>query len=248
MATLDSDPVQNTLRRLFQDCAGERALLGSKLAQLREEGVIGPDEEPHQWLMRIGRENNYNLFTGLFKDAYIAVEPQFGRMLCMMALACRASTIVEFGMSFGVSTIHLAAALRDLESSPPESKAKRVVITTEFAECKVARARANFEEAGLADLIEIRVGDALETLAGGLPDEVDLVLLDGAPHLYLPVLQLLESRLKPGAVVLADNGDLAQDFVEYVRHPSNGYMSFGLNLTKGNEFCVRVGGGRQQQA
>lgn len=79
---------------------------------------------------------------------------------------------MEFGTSFGVSTLHLAAALRDNGGGR--------VISTEFEPTKVARARANLCAAGLHDLVEIRVGDALETLARDLPEEIDLVLLDGA--------------------------------------------------------------------
>ena len=62
--------------------------------------------------------------------------------------------------------------------------------------------------AGLADLVEIRTGDALETLAADLPEVIDLVLLDGAKRLYPKVLSLLEPRLRPGALVVADNADL----------------------------------------
>ncbi len=66
------------------------------------------------------------------------------------------------------------------------------LIGTELEITKVASARENIEDAGLADLVDIRVGDALETLKNGIGGDVDLVLLDGAFSLYLPVLKLLE--------------------------------------------------------
>ncbi len=93
----------------------------------------------------------------------------------------------------GISTIYLAAALRDNGGGH--------LIGSELEPTKAKRARANLDAAGLADLVDIREGDALETLkdVGG---SVDLLLLDGAFALYLPVLKLVEPRLKSGAVVL----------------------------------------------
>jgi predicted O-methyltransferase YrrM len=124
---------------------------------------------------------------------------------------------VEFGTSFGVSTLHLAAALRDNGGGQ--------LISTEFEPAKVAQANANLAEAGLADLVEIRSGDALETLGQGLPERIDLVLLDGAKGLYLKILSLLESRLRPGALIVADNADWSPEYLARVRAPAGGYIS-----------------------
>jgi predicted O-methyltransferase YrrM len=69
----------------------------------------------------------------------------------------RARNIVEFGTSCGISTLHLAAALRDNGGGR--------LIRSEFERSKVARARKNLAAGGLSDLVEVREGDALETLA-----------------------------------------------------------------------------------
>ena len=92
---------------------------------------------------------------------------------------------------------------------------------------------------GLDDLIEIREGDALTTLRTGLPDTIDLVLLDGAKALYPDILDLVESRLKPGAFVVADNADYSPDYLARVRAPANGYLSvpFGGDV----ELSMRLG-------
>ncbi len=84
------------------------------------------------------------------------------------------------------------------------------------------------------------MGDARETLAdvGG---EVDLVLLDGAFSLYLPVLKLLEPRLKSGTPVLAENAfDHDNEYLAYVRNSANGYVSQPIPISegRGNEFSV----------
>jgi predicted O-methyltransferase YrrM len=146
--------------------------------------------------------------------------------------ARRATRIVEFGTSMGVSTIYLAAALRDNGGGQ--------LIGSELEPTKVARARANLEAAGLADLVEIREGDALETLKD-VHGEVDVLLIDGAWSLYLPVLKLIEPRLAPGAAILGENA-FAPDYLDYVRNPANGYLSQSLAVDegRGNEFTVKT--------
>jgi predicted O-methyltransferase YrrM len=142
---------------------------------------------------------------------------------------------VEFGTSFGVSTIYLAVALRDGGGGQ--------LIGTELESTKAARAQANLAAAGLADIVDIRVGDALETLRNGVGGDIDLVLLDGAFSLYLPVLKLLEPHLGQGALVIAENAiDDSGDYLTYVRNPDNGYRTIPLPFDprRGNEMSVRT--------
>lgn len=153
----------------------------------------------------------------------------------MSARSCRARRIVEFGTSFGVSTIHLACALKDNGGG--------LVIGTELEAEKARRARQHFAEAGLAEFIEVRVGDALETLNSGIDGEVDLVLLDGAVSLYLPVLKLIERHLRTGAMVIGENAVLqSPGYLDYVRNPQNGYLSLALPFQhgRGNELTIRM--------
>ena len=165
-------------------------------------------------------------------DNFLAVSPAYGRFLYAIARACKATRIVEFGTSMGISTIYLAAALRDNGGG--------TLVGTELESAKVTRARANLDAAGLADLVDIREGDALETLrdVGGT---VDLLLIDGAFTLYLPVLKLVEPSLKTGAVVLGENA-FDPGYLDYVRNPANGYLSQPLPVDegRGNEFTVRT--------
>jgi predicted O-methyltransferase YrrM len=164
-------------------------------------------------------------------DNFLAVSAEYGRFLYAIARACKATRIVEFGTSMGILTIYLAAALRDNGGGH--------LIGSEMEASKVARARANLQAAGLADLVDIRTGDALATLrnVGGT---VDLVLVDGAFSLYLPVLKLLEPWLKPGAVILGENA-FEPEYRAYVRNAANGYMSLALpDEGRGNEFSVKL--------
>ena len=160
---------------------------------------------------------DYRELYGRLRNAPLPVSRETAALLYMLARSTQARTIVEFGTSYGISTLHLAAALRDNGGGR--------LITTEFEPSKVARARKNLTARGLIDLVEIREGDALKTLAADLPATVDLLLLDGAKSLYPEILGLLESRLKPSALIVADNADMSPDYLKSVRSPASGYMS-----------------------
>ena len=162
-------------------------------------------------------KTDYRDLYARLKDAPLAVSRETGHLLYMLARSSRAKVIVEFGTSFGISTLHLAAAVRDNGGGR--------VISTEFEPSKIAKARANFAAAGLSDLVEVREGDALETLASDLPEQIDLVLLDGAKSLYPPVLALLEKRLRPGALIVADNADRCPAYLSRVRSVGGRYLS-----------------------
>jgi len=221
MTTLVSAPVAPLLDRLFAEADAASPMTDPAFASI-------PDEERLR-LMR-SRADYRHLYAQL-RDYALPVSRDAGRLLYMLARATNVRAIVEFGTSFGLSTLHLAAALRDNGGGR--------LITTEFEPSKVARARANLAAAGLADLVEIREGDALETLASGLPDTIDLVLLDGAKSLYMEILALVEGRLRPGAVIVADNADHCPEYLEHVRRPDNGYLS--MPFTDEVEFTIRLG-------
>ncbi|MGE0666590.1 MAG: O-methyltransferase [Sphingomonadales bacterium] len=173
----------------------------------------------------------YRFYAGNF----LSVDPEFGRFLYMLVRSCKATRIVEFGSSMGISAIYMAAALRDMGGG--------VLIGTEMEPGKAERARANVAAAGLADLVEFRVGDARETLKSGVGGEIDMVLLDGAFTLYHAVLMLLEPHLRPGAVIVGENAlQQASGYLDYVRDPGNGYLSTPLPFSpgRGNELTIKT--------
>jgi predicted O-methyltransferase YrrM len=169
------------------------------------------------------------------KDLYVPVSPKQGQFLYSVARSIRAQRIVEFGTSFGVSTTYLAAAVRDNGGG--------IVIGSELEPNKVLAARRNVSEAGLNEFVEIREGDAQQTLQdpGGF---VDMVLLDGFKQMYLPMLQMLTPRLRSGAVVIADNiftfRFALAPYVAYVQDPANGFLSMTLFLSDGTEYSLRL--------
>jgi predicted O-methyltransferase YrrM len=168
---------------------------------------------------------------------YIPVTPEAGRLLYSLVRATRPATIVEFGMSFGISALHLASGVRDNGSGR--------VLTTEISADKIAAAKQTFAETGLDDLITILEGDALATLAD-LDGPVDLVLLDGWKELYVPVIKLLEPHLSPGALVVADNTEQAdaKPYLEHVRNAENGYVSVNFAARESDSMEISCWVGR----
>ena len=203
MATLTSAPVKSLLATLYADAERTGERFGRQRAELIAQGHRPGSPE----------------LAAAARLAHLAVTPEGGRLLYLLARTSKARTVVEFGTSFGVSTLHLAAALRDNGGG--------LLVTTEIEPTKAAATRATLDEAGLADLVEILEGNALETLPRRRPRAIDLVFLDGRADLYVDVLRLLEPDLAPGAVIVADNAE-APGYREYIAtHDQYVTVSFG---------------------
>ncbi|SEJ43751.1 Predicted O-methyltransferase YrrM [Variovorax sp. OK605] len=221
MTTLTTAPLAPLLERLFEEVATLSPRTSAAIADL--------SSEERTRLMR-SKTEYIDLYARL-KDLPLPVSRETGTLLYMLARNSGARTVVEFGTSFGISTLYLAAALRDNGGGR--------LVTTEFEPSKVARARENLKAGGLDDLVEIRVGDALQTLAADLPDTIDLLLLDGAKALYPEILSLVESRLRPGALIVADNADHSPDYLARVRSTAAGYLS--TPFAEDVELSMRLG-------
>lgn len=218
MTTLTTKPLAPLLDRLFEEAA---AATSPAVAELSAE----------ERMRLVRSKTEYVELYGRLRDLWLPVSRETGTLLYMLARGSSARTIVEFGTSFGISTLHLAAALRDNGGGR--------LITSAFEPSKVARARNNLTAGGLIDLVEIREGDAVQTLSVDLPETVDLLLLDGAKALYPEILSLVESRLRPGAFVVADNADLCPEYLERVRSTGSGYMS--TSFSEDVELSMRLG-------
>ncbi|WP_261566370.1 O-methyltransferase [Frankia gtarii] len=226
MDSLTTSPVVDVLDRLLAEARAADQPLHQGFADgsYSVRQMLEDDARDFRWLCRDQI------------DYFLNIDPQFGRFLHMAARARRANQIVEFGTSFGVSTIYLASAVRD--------NGRGRVITTELEPTKAERARTNLSSAGLADLVDIRVGDALQTLRNNLDGQVDMVLLDGAYCHYLAVLRLLEPHLAPGSLIVADNAlDLSGEYLAHVGDPANGYLTVPLPFhpDRGNTLSLYTG-------
>ena len=177
-----------------------------------------------------------NRLSQRMRSVYVPVSRSQGQMLYLMARGIDARRIVEFGTSFGISTLYLAAAVKDNGGG--------VVIGSELEPSKHAKAREHLREAGLDGFSDVRLGDAMTTLAN-VEAPVDMVLLDGWKDTYLPVLKLLQPKLRRRAVVLADNiftfRKALRPYVEYVQSGTNGFVSSTLDIADGFELSVFTG-------
>lgn len=171
-------------------------------------------------------------------DKLVALDRDKAQFCYHLCRALRATRVVEVGTSFGVSTLYLAAAVRDNVSHG----GKGVVIGTEHEPAKARTARANFLAAGLADYIDLREGDLRNTLRQ-LGGSVDFVLLDIWTPMVRPAIELIAPYLREGAIVICDNTtqfrDQYRDYFDFVADPANRLRTMTLPFEGGLEMTVR---------
>jgi len=218
--------VDALLDRLYAQNADQDEALGSYFA-------ARVAEDSFNWREFDARTNQF------LSDKLVALDRDKAEFCYQVCRALRARRIVEAGTSFGVSTLFLAAALRDNARS---DGVEGVVIGTEYEPEKANAARANFAEAGLSDFIELREGDLRETLrnAGG---PVDFMLVDIWAPMARPALELVAPSLRDGAVVICDNTTQFREsygeYFEFINDPANRLRTMTLPFEGGLEFTVR---------
>src|SRR6516162_43314 len=113
----------------------------------------------------VGRapEDQAALTKAFLADKIYALNRDKAEFCYQLCRAIDARRIVEIGTSFGVSTLYLAAAVRD---NVRAAGGTGVVIGTEHEPAKANAARAHFEQAGLGGFIDLREGDLRDTLSG----------------------------------------------------------------------------------
>ena len=199
-------------------------------------------EETQGYFRRRGEAGELS-WEGLDADAHafmadkmVALEPARGEFCYLTCRAIGARRVVEVGTSHGVSTLYLAAAVRDNGGG--------VVIGTEYEPEKAKAARANFVEGGLADFIELREGDLRETLKA-LHGPIDFVLVDIWTEMARPAIELIAPHLRVGAVICADNTggfrEPYRHYFQFVEDPANGLRTMTLPFDGGLEMTVKVG-------
>ena len=134
-----------------------------------------------------------------FKDAYLSISKEQGNHLKQLIKEKNIKNVVEFGTSFGISTLFLAQGVLETGGH---------IITTELLESKAIKAIENFKTAGVINLIDVRIGDAMETLKRH-DEPIDLLLLDGWKDLYLSLFKMLESNFHANTYIYVDNAEMA---------------------------------------
>jgi predicted O-methyltransferase YrrM len=227
-------PLDGVLERLYAQNAAQDEALAAYFTARAAEGSM-------DWNEFDDRTNEF------LKDKLIALDRSKAEFCYHVCRALRARRIVEAGTSFGVSTLFLAAAVRDslrqAERMQDDGGRDAVVIGTEHEPGKAKLARGHFAEAGLSDLIDLRVGDLRETLKD-VPGPVDFMLIDIWTPMARPALSLIAPHLREGAVVICDNTrqfrEAYRDYFEFVHDPRNGLHTMTLPFEGGLEFTVRA--------
>lgn len=182
-------------------------------------------------------EYYYNQETHRFlSDKMVALDRDKAEFCYLLCRSLRAERVVEAGTSYGVSTLYLAAAVRDNQVE------NGVVIGTEFEPGKISIARGNFKEAGLSDFIDLREGDLRETLSD-IGGPVDFLLVD-IWEVALPALEIVSSNLRPGAIIACDNTAVEtneyRDYFEFVHDSRNRLRTMTVPFSGGFELTVRI--------
>src|ERR1700730_14855921 len=145
-------------------------------------------------------------------DKLVALDADKAEFCYQLCRASNARRIVEIGTSYGVSTLYLAAAVRDNVGAGGSG----VVIATEYEANKAAAARAHFEQVGLSGFIDLREGDLRQTLRQ-IDGPVDFMLVDIWITMARRALELVTPHLRSGAIVISDNtGQYRSEYADYL--------------------------------
>jgi predicted O-methyltransferase YrrM len=175
------------------------------------------------------------------REKLVALDRDKAEFCYQLYRANDARRIIEIGTSHGVSTLYLAAAVRD---NVRLSGGDGQVVGTEYEPDKVRAARANFKAAGLSRFIDLREGDLHETLKQ-IEGPVDFVLVDIWIAMARPALEMIAPHLRPGAIVLCDNTGRDRshyaDYFAFLEHPANRFRTMTLPFDGGLEMSVYCG-------
>jgi len=176
----------------------------------------------------------------ILADKLVALDRNKAEFCYALCRGLKARCVVEAGTSFGVSTIYLAAAVRD---NPGEGEHRGVVIGTEHEPAKARVARENFATAGIAEFIDLREGDLRETLKH-IENQVDFMLIDIWVPMARPALERVAPRMRVGSMVVCDNTarfrKAYRDYFDFLNDPANGFITMTLPFAGGLELSVKI--------
>jgi predicted O-methyltransferase YrrM len=172
-------------------------------------------------------------------DKFVALDRDKAQFCYQLCRALGARRVVEIGTSYGVSTLYLAAAVRDDSGAGGDA----IVIGTEYEPAKAALAKTNFEQAGLSKYIDLRPGDLRDTLRQ-LKGPIDFLLVDIWIKMARTALEMVAPHLRTGALVVCDNTERYRseysDYFDFINDPANGFRTMTLPFEGGLELSVRV--------
>jgi len=202
-------------------------LLSSALAQRRFGGGATRQGDAQLEKPPVPKDDNEKRILGILDNiratqSYRNVPPEDGRLLRLLAESMNAKNVVEIGTSTGYSAIWMGLALQ---------KTGGKMTTYEIDAGRAATARANFERAGMADIITLVLGDAHEKVTS-LKGPIDMLFLDADKQGYIDYLNKLLPLVRPGGLVIAHNITLRMADPKYME---------AINTNPNLETIVRTG-------
>ena len=147
-----------------------------------------------------------------YRHGGMNVPAEDGRLLYDIILDKGYQKGLEIGTSNGYSALWLGLAFKKNGGN---------LITLEIEPKRAREARENFEHAGLDDIIDSRINDALKEIPA-LEGKFDFVFIDAWKPDYIKYLELILPKMKPGGVITAHNvtsqGSSVRDFLEEIQH------------------------------
>ncbi|KAI9658762.1 MAG: hypothetical protein M1821_002322 [Bathelium mastoideum] len=220
------------------------------LASLHEQSLQQEkhlaDSGDYDQIRKALRSGSAGSADDIMRDKFIALTADKTSFMYQLIRAKGALNVLEAGTSFGVSTIYLGLAVGQNAAAAGKAPDEAKVIATEYEPSKAQKAREHWRAAGshVEPWIELREGDLRETLKDNLP-KIDFVLLDIWTPMVLPTIKLVEPKLRPGAVILADNTIASHrgyaEYLEYIRQPQSGYRTMTLPFPEGLEMTLFLG-------
>jgi predicted O-methyltransferase YrrM len=223
MSVLRDERLESLLSGFHETSNIQLGVMMSDYQKLKESGVT-PDK---------------SVFKQYLSDKFVALDRDKAKFCYQLCRSIGARRIVEAGTSFGVSTLYLAAALRD---NIREAGGSGVVIGTEYEHGKVTAAKAAFRQAQLDDLIDLREGDLRDTLKE-IAGPIDFMLVDIWMDMALPALELVSPHLREGAIVICDNTEQYRSeyaaYLGFINDPANRFRTLTLPFKGGLEMSIR---------
>lgn len=226
MSVLNDSALERLLERLHAQSDAQLETM-TDYYRAREKKPVLPAAQNTAWI------------KDFLQDKLVALDRDKAEFCYLLCRANNARRIVEIGTSHGISTLYLAAAVRD---NLRVGEGNGVVIGTEYEPVKAAIARRNFAEAGFSRLIDLREGDLRETLRQ-IEGPIDFLLMDIWTEMARAAIERVAPHLRVGAIVVCDNTRSFHDeyaaYFEFINEPANGFRTMTLPFDGGLEVSVR---------
>ena len=165
----------------------------------------------------------------------LAITADTGMLFWILLRAIKATRVLEVGTSTGFSALWLADGIGE----------KGRIVTIETDPLKVARAKENFRQAGVAKMIDIRQGAALDVLPY-LKGKFDFVLLDADKENIIKYFDLVLPMVRAGGIISADNmlfpsayRPMMKKYAQHVQSKKN-VQSVTVPIGMGEEITIKI--------